>query len=241
MCAAAVLIAASAQAGVIRPLTVDQLSQAPVLLVCRVESIAIKGEPAGAVRHATATLRVLRASGKFAAAHIYLPYYSPGPKYQMRNGHPTYPGIESGKIYLFPLKPRGTGWNLIVDEGFGLVVPAAAAAPEGEPPSSKRQFIFREIVNTLLHGADGDLYRFGDYMRFRHAAEMNDEIMIALTAALPAGDHRWIEIANAIHAAVPTRAVDPVTDGVPQDFYPEAAPLLVARMHQQAALGHRKR
>ena len=223
--AASTLIAASAQAGVIRPLTIDELAAAPAVVVCRVERIA---RPA-ATGHCTASLRVLRAFPDFQAGRIYLDHYCHGQNFAMANGHPAYAGLEAGRTYVFPLAPHGGHWKLIADEGYGLVAPAIDAVPPGNPPDSKREFIFREIMNTLLHGEYPDLFRFSGYLQFRHARELNDEIMAALRAALPPGDPRWLDISAALLARAPRRLSDLAASGPPQDFFPDAVPALAAR------------
>ena len=148
----------------------------------------------------------------------------------MANGHPEFPGLKAGETYVFPLVPHGDGWKLIADEGWGMVVPTLAEYPPGKPSASKREFIFREIMNTLLHGAYRDLFLFGGYMQFRHAKELNDEIVAALVAALPPGDPRWLDISTALLATSPRR----LSDIEPrQDFFPDAVRTLAARTWQE--------
>ncbi len=235
------LIVASAQAGVIRPLSIDALAAAPAVVVCRVERVALgpfvpaqKGARPTATRHCTATLRVLRAVPEFPAARIYLSHFCNGPHFAMRNGHPAYPNLEAGRAYVFPLVPHGAQWRLIADEGWGLVVPAIEADPPGARLASKREFIFREITNTLLHGAYADLYRFSSYMQFRYAKELNDEIMAALVAALPPCDPRWLDISAALLATSPRRLSDMAAGGNPHDLFPDAVATLAARTFEEA-------
>jgi hypothetical protein len=244
---AGTLIVASAQAGVIRPLTIDEVAAAPHVVVCRVEKIALgpfvaaaKGARPAAVRHCTAKLRVLRAFPDFKAERIYLDHYCHGSNFAMANGHPAYAGLEPGRTYVFPLVPHGDGWKLLADEGYGLVVPVIDANPSGNPPSSKREFIFREIVNSLLHGDYPDLFRFSGYLQFRHARELNDEIMAALAAALPPGDPRWLDISTALLATEPTRLSDLAASGPPRDFFPDAVQALAARTLQEVPIERRR-
>src|SRR5260370_2842461 len=105
------LMIAAAQSGVIAPLSIDQLADAPVVAVCRVERVvpgtvlplARKGDRPGVVRHCTATLRVLRSIPALSSRYISLNEYCAGPNYVMVNGHPVYPNIETGRTYVFPL------------------------------------------------------------------------------------------------------------------------------------------
>lgn len=208
------LIAAWLQAGIIAPLPVSTLAEAPFVAVCRVESVhpgafvpARQGGQFGA-RHTVAALRLLRAMPEMRALHISLNYYSSNGA--MRNGHPEYPSLGPGETYVFALIPDGSQWRLLADEGWGLVVPAIDAAPAGGAPASKRAFIMREILNSLLRGSYADLYRFSTYMQFRHAAELDDEIMAGLTAALPRGDPRWLDISTALlgNVGIPRQKLD---------------------------------
>ena len=145
---------------------------------------------------------------EFKTARIYLNHYCHGPRFAIANGHPAFPNLETGRTYVFPLVAHGDRWKLIADEGYGLVAPAIDEEPPGKQPASKRGFIFQEMMNTLLHGAYRDLFRFSGYMQFRHAAELNDEIMAALVAALPPGDPRWLDISTALLATSPRRLSD---------------------------------
>lgn len=238
--AAALLMVASAQAGVIRPPTIDELAAAPAVVVCRVERVTPgafvppqKWGRRAAVRHCTASLRVLRAFPESNASRLSLNHYCHGPNFAVRNGHPEFAGLKAGETYVFPLRPKGNGWKLIADEGWGLVVPAIDEDPPGKPAVSKREFIFQEIVNTLLHGAYRDLFRFGGYMQFRHAKELNDEIMAALVEALPPGDPRWLDISTALLATSPRRLSDLEASGPRQGFFPDAVPALAASTWQE--------
>lgn len=216
--AVAWLIVVAAKAGVIAPLTLDQLASAPTVAVCRVERITQgallppvrKGEHAGITRHCTATLRVLRAMPHLQATRINLDEYCAGPYYRMINGHPNYPGLRTGRTYVLPLKAAGDKWRLIADEGWGLVVPAIEADPVGDPPTSKRDWIVREIVNALLRGDHVDRYQFGLFMQFRSSRELNDEIMERLSSVVPDGDPRWLDLSASLLATmgVPRQGLD---------------------------------
>lgn len=217
------LTSTTAVAGLIAPLTIDQLANAPVVAVCRVDRITRgilvpptqKGEGTGVTRHCTATLRVLRAMPPLKAVQISLDEYCGGPNYRMINGHPNYPGIQTGRTYVLPLKTAMGGGRLIADEGWGLVVPAIEALPEGNPPASKRDFIVREIVNALLRGNHADRYQFSMFMQYRSATELDDEIMDRLGSVLPDGDPRWLDISTSLLATmgIPRQGLDEFVAG----------------------------
>lgn len=234
--AASLLVLAGAQAGVIGPLPITTLAGAPVVAVGRVESVrtgafapAQKGRPAS-TRRCTAVLRLLRSMPELKDLHIKLNYYSSNGR--IINGHPMYPNLEAGKSYVFPLSAEGNRWKLLAEEGYGLVAPAIERKPAGNPRGSKREFIIRELTNTLLGGSYSDLYRFGIFMQFRPAAELNDEIMSALHAELPSGDRRWLDISTALLAnvGIPRRKLDELVSGEgPTDIYQSAPAPLAAR------------
>lgn len=177
-----------------------------------------------------AVLHLFRSIPELKAVDIHLNYYSFNG--MIVNGHPMYPNLEIRKSYVFPLTAKGNRWRLIVEEGYGLVVPASIAEPTGAAPGSKREFIIRELMNTLLRGSYTDLYRFSTYMQFRPAAELNEEIMSALTAELPPGDRRWLDFSTALLAKVGIRRRnlnELVAGEGPKEMFAFAPTLLAAR------------
>ena len=240
------MISASAQASLIGSLPVDSLAGASVLAVGRVESVhagaflpAQKGRPAS-TRHCTAVLRLFRSMPHLKAIRIQLDYYSSNGQI---DGLPMYPSLEAGKSYVFPLSAEGNRWKLSPEEGWGLVVPAIETEPAGAAPSSKRGFIIREIMNTLLGGSYADLYRVSTYMQFRPAAELNDEIMAALLAELPPGDRRWLDLSTALLASVgiPRRKLDELVSGEgPKEISPFAPAQMAARTLREVPESQRR-
>ena len=218
-----VLTITAAVAVLIAPLTIDQLANAPTVAVCRVERTTPgpslpptqKGERAGVTRRCTVSLRVLRATPPLKPTQISLDAYCAGPTYRMINGHPNYPGLQTGRTYVLPLKIATGRWRLIADEGWGLVVPAIEAVPEDNPPALKREFIIGEIVNALLRGNHADRYQVGMFMQYRSAPELDDEIMDRLGAVLPDGDPRWLDISTSLLATmgIPRQGLDEFVAG----------------------------
>src|SRR5215472_8338452 len=102
------LFITAAKAGIVAPLSIEQLASAPVLAVGRVERIAqgqlvppaSKGQHAGVARHCTAIVQVLRAMPAQTVTRISLIESCAGPYYQMINGHPKFPDIETGRTYV---------------------------------------------------------------------------------------------------------------------------------------------
>jgi hypothetical protein len=158
-------------------------------------------------------------------------------------GPPVFPGLGPGRTYVLPLIADGNRWKLLEDEGWGLVAPAIEAEPPGKAPASKREFIIRELSSILLRGSYPDLHVFGVYLRFRPASDMNDEIMASLTAELPPGDRRWLDISTALLACVgvPRRKLDDlISGGGPRSLFPNAPELLAARALRQVPESRRR-
>jgi len=240
--------AAIAQAGNLQPLSVDTLATAPAIVVCRVDKITQGGDvpaqeaPWAGTRYCTAELRVLRATPEFKTTKLRLGYYCAGPRSHGVNGHPMFPALEAGNVSVLPLKPKADQWRLIADEGWGIVVPAVAAEPKGKKPASPREFIIREMVNTLLGGTYNDLYRFSLYMQIRSARELNDELMASLKTALPQDDPRWLGIATASLAIVgiPRQKLDELIAGQKRPDFGDATRLLAASCLREVAETHRR-
>ncbi len=231
---AGLFVVASLQAGVISPLPISTLAGAPVVAVCRVESVQrgalVKGVSAlYDERHTVATLRLLRSLPELKALDIVLHYSSSNGA--AANGHPSFARLEIGESYVFALAPEGDHWRLLVDEGWGLVVPAIEATPAEAAPASKRDFILREILHLLLRGSYADLFRFSTYMQLRRADELNDEIMRGLTARLPDGDRHWLDISTALlgNVGIPRQKLDDFISNGPAQIAPFAASALAAR------------
>ncbi|HUA62690.1 MAG TPA: hypothetical protein VML19_28295 [Verrucomicrobiae bacterium] len=200
--AVCLLIAAVAQAGLISPIPISRLAEAPFVMVARVESteagplVTVDPGWKRPTRRPSAVLRVLRSMPEFTGQRIHLNYYSTTGG--IANGHPAFPSFETGKSYVLAVVPDGAQWKLLEEEGWGTVAPAVEAPPDGDVPATKRDFIVRELSNVTLHGSYADLYRFGGYLQLRQAGELNDEMFAALKAKLPAGDGRWLDVSTAL-------------------------------------------
>lgn len=227
---------------------VDALVKAPILAVGRVEDVrpgpilpAEKGMREGTSRHCAADLKVFRATPDIHTSRISLEYRCYGPNAALVSGYPVYPSLEVGKTYVFPLRDLPGRWELIAEQGVGLVVPAIETAPRvpspgaphlpGAPPPSRRDFLLSEMVNLLARGGYEDVYQFGNYMAMRRASEVNDALLAGLTRALAPDSPRWLDISTAMLAnlGIPRRSLDDlVSDAGPKPFAQDALALLAA-------------
>jgi len=179
-------------------------------------------------RHTVAALRPLRALPQLPPPAISLDYISSNGA--QVNGHPAFPRLDPGHVYLFPLKAEGSRYRLLVEEGWGLVAPAIEAAPGVEAIGSKRDFILVELRNVLVAGSYPDLYNFGQYIQFLQGSELIDDLMPGLTVAWPPGDRHWLDLATAMLAqlGVPRRSLDDLIAGNSRKRPFESAPELLA-------------
>lgn len=246
---AAFVLCAIAKAGNFAPISIDSLAKAPILAVCRVERISKdagppqQGTPNDADCRCTAELHVLRAFPQLQAANLQLEYFCDAKIRARFNSPPTLPGLKQGSVYLLPLISVGARWRLIPEKGMGLVAPAIASHPKSAAPSTSREFIIRELANTLAQGTYIDRYWFGYFMRGRQAKEFNDELVEALLAAIPWGDSRWLEISTALLAsvAIPRQSLDDlVRMQTTRDHFNSATELLAARTLRKVPEAHRR-
>src|SRR5690349_1544964 len=127
-CSALLVLALPGHAGFMKQWSLEELAQAGVLAVSRVESVTVSSTPSRQVgdrvpvHRCTADLAVLRSFGK-VPEHLELVYdcykdYGPGV-----SGYPTFPRLERGQVRVFPLNRSGATWALIAPEGVGLLIP----------------------------------------------------------------------------------------------------------------------
>ncbi|HWQ52760.1 MAG TPA: hypothetical protein VN442_03690 [Bryobacteraceae bacterium] len=227
------LLVAPLFGGFVRMWSPDELAQAAVLAVARVESVT-EGPPVRPelvrwrvpTKACTANLRVLRAFKGDGSRAVRLHFYCYGPvRGGLSQGDPEFPSIEKGQVFLFPL----AGARLVGEEGRGLIVPAVETAPEGPAPASGREFITRELANALLRGPHVERYRVGLYLQAQTSQALPDDLMSRLSAVLKPGDPRWLDIA----------ASQLATMGIPRQPLPATGGPLAARAWAQVKSGQR--
>jgi len=235
MAVVCLLVSAAGQAGLIAPIPISRLAEAPFVVVARAESIQegalVTVDPGWKrpTRRPSAVLRVLRSMPEFPGTQVHLNYYSTSGGI---NGHPMFPSFEAGKSYVLALVPDGAQWKLLEEEGWGTVAPAIEAQPDGETPATKRDFIVRELANMALRGSYAELYRFGAYLQLRQAGELNDGIFVALKTNLAPGDERWLDFSTALLGTmgIPRQKLDEFVSGAgTKGSGPDAPAALAAR------------
>lgn len=208
----ALVLAASAQAGLVRFWTIEELERAPLLAVCEVESVA-KAEPvvagtvrwSGSYRWHEATLRVERIHSDLANAplrgdRIVVRYVGFDDALGVRTGSPIWPTFEKGQRALFALLPsreRSDRWSLFADEGSGITMPAIQKEWRREDPAATpRGFILTELANALANGSATEQHSVSNFLRV--SVRFPAEIQLFLDAAIAGDEERWLGVAAAI-------------------------------------------
>lgn len=223
------LLAITAHAGLIKSWSISELEQAPVLAVCSVENVA-KQEPvaAGTVRWSgshrwhEATLRVERVRSRLASApvpgdRIMVRYVGFGDSLGGVSGSPIWPAFEKGQRAVFPLSPskeRSDRWSLVADEGINVTVPATEKEwHRADAPTTPREFLVTELINSLANGSPAEQFAASNYMRESFA--FPPEAQRLLDAALGDAEERWLAVAASIVSSlgVPRPSIAEIMSG----------------------------
>jgi hypothetical protein len=238
------LLAATAHAGFIKSWSIGELEKAPVLAVCSVEDVA-KREPvaagtvrwSGSYRWHEATLRVERIHSKLALApvlgdRIIVRDVSFGDLGGGITGSPIWPSFEKGQRAVFPLSPskeRSDRWSLIADEGMNVTVPAIEKEwRRADAPATAREFIVRELINTLANGSPAEQFAASNYMR----GSFPTEAQRLLDTAIGNDEERWLGVAASIVSSlgIPRPSLAEVMSGATLND-PVRGPILVLLAH----------
>jgi hypothetical protein len=199
------LLASPAGAGLVREWSLDELAQADVLAVSRVEGVTrgtavvrTVGDRVSVYR-CTADLTVLRSLGSIPA-RVRVPYecyadFGPGV-----SGYPMFPRLERGQVLVFPLMKNGAEWRLLGNDGMGLLMPAIADAANlsdhGKP------YLIDELANTFFFGTYREMVAAGGYVMWQRNTDAHKLLLERLQAELKKGDPRWLDIGTAAIASM---------------------------------------
>jgi len=210
--AVSLCIAVRAEARPIHLWQLDELAAAPVLVVGQILAVQ-KGEPirdtswwwSSASWAMTADVRVLRsytASGRqFSFDRIQL-HFLACCNTSITNG-PQFPKLEPGEVHVLALRknkdPASQPWQLMPDEGLGLTIPSREEMAFPEPPPTARDFLLREISNTLSGGTPKEVTAVGEYLASQRL-NLAADLMAFLEPAIGDDRQRWAEVATCILA-----------------------------------------
>jgi hypothetical protein len=186
--------------------------------------------------------RLLAVSGKYeigTTEPITLTYYAID--WETRGGvgnGPNFPALSIGDIYVLPLKRSSSQqknpWELIGEEGYNLLTPAATEVPE-QHGQTKTGIVFlrSELAGAFSRGRYETVYEAANYLsRLRVWDRQFKETYELIEKHVADDQDRWLNIAVACYSAM----------GVPR---PKIADLLKSGEHQRLpailaakALGH---
>ena len=171
------------------PRSFRDLGSAPAYAVCEVENVTRLARASAYELGA----RVLRASNPGIADRIAIRYRSADSPLPLQasgggsNGPPVVLTFEAGQTVLFALgSTKGDG-------DLGDWIPALAGAPAfGPAPSTPREFLLRELANTLTRASIGDRLKAAAYLS-EYVGDVPVELPRLLRASLGANDDAWLE------------------------------------------------
>ena len=207
------LLPACLPGGVVRQWPIGVVERAPVLLVGRVESVrkefrvsdgsmAWKAETWAM----TAEVNVLRS---YSQMHSNLPTtgqtinvrffaYGPSVTFFINGTPPPLATIGVHQALILPLsakeQPTSQPWRLLSVEGLSLTIPTRAElAGQSPPPKTGREFILRELANSLSHGTPEEMSEAGGYVH-EQAENLEPELMPALERNIDGDMRRWAAV-----------------------------------------------
>ena len=203
--------AGGAQAGGINWTPIEKIENAPLLAVCRVEEI-VPGQlipsptdPSRTPdRYYDAQLLVLRSYANLNGSGV-VP--EAGQRITLRyvgKGIPPYPTgfglqwlqLQGGQVALFPLIPAGEGgivWRLAVANATNLIVPALENPTSvNQAPNTGREFILRELANTLANGTPSQQREGAAY--FGNMPDVPPELRGFIEEMIGTDEDQWLQL-----------------------------------------------
>lgn len=187
------------------------VEKAPVLVVGHVESVrrefrlpqetVSQQAEVGAM---TAEVTIMRSfaglagNAPSAGSHVEVRFLAYGEKHTFVNGPPPLAFLRAGDTVILPLldnpEPRAQPWRLVAVEGIGLTIPARGAlSPSTADVNTGRQFILRELVNSLADGTLEEVNAAAGYVHDQ-SGNLAPELMPLLQRAIGNDGQRWAEI-----------------------------------------------
>jgi hypothetical protein len=108
------------------------------------------------------------------------------------------PHLTPGEVVIIPLQPSEAPakepWMLLGKEGIGLTVPVRATLDESLPqPHTGRQFILREIANSLSHGTPEETSRAAGFVHGQFQ-DLTPALLPLLRQAIGRDQRRWATV-----------------------------------------------
>ena len=198
-------------AGSITQWRMPDVEKAPVLVVGHVGSMRREFRvPQGTVRwHAEvwvmrAQVTVLRSfaglggNAPSAGSHVDVRFLAYAENHAFVNGPPPLAFLRAGDTVILPLldnlEPHAQPWRLMAVDGIGLTIPARSALfRSAMNVNTGRQFILRELANSLAEGTPEEITAAAGYVHDQ-SENLTPELMPLLQGAIGNDGQRWAEI-----------------------------------------------
>jgi hypothetical protein len=197
--------------GPIKEWSISEVERAPVLIVGRVgsvrrdfqvspNSLSWKAET-WAMTTDVEIIRSYSSSGRAPkpGSSIAVRFFAYGPSQTLfGNGPPPLVSLKPGEVLLIPLQanepPTKDRWMLLGIEGIGLTAHVREQLGEALPQANtERQFILREIANSLSHGTPGETSFAGGYVHDQYQ-NLTSDLMPLLRIGIGADERRWATV-----------------------------------------------
>jgi hypothetical protein len=205
---AALLLRSSLNAGMIKEWHLQEIQQAPLLIVGQVDAVQKRYQvnAPGQLEtwEMTAKVLVLR-SFAFSPeirpedhSVIEVRFLALGPSVTACANCPLLIGLRPGEVSILPLRPNKQfdrkHWSFLEDEGSGLKISARAEAPKDMVgPKTGRDFILREMAKALSYGAPEEMSTAGVYVHYEQDI-LNWEMLPMLERSIGDDKQRWAAV-----------------------------------------------
>ncbi|HEY3457145.1 MAG TPA: hypothetical protein VGK64_21385 [Bryobacteraceae bacterium] len=203
----------SLSAGFVKEWHLADVERAPVLIVGRVETVRkefqvprdtmVGNAEIWAMASQVEVIRSYSSSDEAVLAPnstitVRFLTYRPGLTMSVNGTPPPLASLRAGVVLLIPLQrnesPTRDPWMLLGDEGVGLTVPVRPVLDEAHTqPHTGREFILREITNSLSHGTAAEMSTAAGYVHDQYQ-NLASEVMPVLRKAIGADEPRWANV-----------------------------------------------
>jgi hypothetical protein len=159
----------------------------------------------------TAKIRVLRLWPKpdvtklTEGQDVDIEFYAEDPERPLMVDGYAFPEIFIGDTTVFPLRKVEQGgeirWEILADEGWGLLIPCAKASPSSTDDKSAFHFLHAELAGALARGTYHDVYRAAQYLTLMGSPDADSlaELEHLVEDTIGDSQERWFDIAVACY------------------------------------------
>ena len=121
---------------------------------------------------------------------------------------PSFPELRAGDVLVFPLSLRRGGeeapWELIDEEDYNLLVPAARPAPPDGKAATATEFLRLELVGAFARGRHADAFKAAKYLGSVRSDRAAEDLLPLVERHVGKDERRWLDVATAAYCAMGT-------------------------------------